>query len=326
MSAIAAIFYRESKLRFTNLGWMFWDLFYPLGYLLVFGVGITHALGAPPGLNGMDYNAFFLAGVLGMASFGIASNTAWGFFFDRDNGIFYEMLTYPLSRAQFLVGKVLFNLLLAVAQAAIAVGLAAALLKVPIRWELWPVLMVGIVGGTAGWFFFFTIFALKIRRNDLFNTVMSVFYFLFLRQLDVLSARAAAALVPHRGAAEPNHLASGLAALQHHRHRRAAADSARRGGLRGLLAGVVRLRRPLPPAAGITVHQWCHSERSEESALVVEVDEGGRTPQPRHKRPVGDLAFEALRPAARDLLGALGAGAGLGEVVAGNQVAVAFDE
>ncbi len=180
MSAIAAIFYRESKLRFTNLGWMFWDLFYPLGYLLVFGVGITHALGAPPGLNGMDYNAFFLAGVLGMASFGIASNTAWGFFFDRDNGIFYEMLTYPLSRAQFLVGKVLFNLLLAVAQAAIAVGLAALLLKVPIRWELWPVLMVGIVGGTAGWFFFFTIFALKIRRNDLFNTVMSVFYFLFL--------------------------------------------------------------------------------------------------------------------------------------------------
>ncbi|MBI2956363.1 MAG: ABC transporter permease [Acidobacteria bacterium] len=180
MSAIAAIFYREGKLRFTNLGWMFWDLFYPLGYLLVFSVGINYALGSPFQTLDLDYNAFFLAGVLGMASFGIASNTAWGFFFDRDNGIFYEMLIYPLSRAQFLAGKVLFNLLLAVAQAAIAVSLAAALLRVPIRWDLWPVLVVGVVGGTAGWFFFFAIFALKIRRNDVFNTVMSVFYFLLL--------------------------------------------------------------------------------------------------------------------------------------------------
>ncbi|MGH9779399.1 MAG: ABC transporter permease, partial [Candidatus Acidiferrales bacterium] len=101
-------------------------------------------------------------------------------FVDRDNGIFYEMLTYPLSRAQFLLGKVMFNLLLAVAQAAIAVSLATLVLKVPIRWELWPVLVAGIVGGTAGWFFFFAIWALKIRRNDIFNTVMSVFYFLFL--------------------------------------------------------------------------------------------------------------------------------------------------
>ena len=46
-----------------------------------------------------------------MASFGIASNTAWSFFLDRDNGIYYEMLTYPMSRAQYLLGKVLFNVL-----------------------------------------------------------------------------------------------------------------------------------------------------------------------------------------------------------------------
>ncbi len=38
MSAISAMLYRESKLRVTNLTYIFWDLFYPLGYLLVFGV------------------------------------------------------------------------------------------------------------------------------------------------------------------------------------------------------------------------------------------------------------------------------------------------
>ena len=51
---------------------------------------MTASMGFTAGLAGVDYNAFFLAGVLGMASFGIASNTAWSFFMDRDNGIFFE--------------------------------------------------------------------------------------------------------------------------------------------------------------------------------------------------------------------------------------------
>ena len=33
------------------------------------------------------------------------------FFLDRDNGIFFEMLTYPLSRSPYMLGKVLFTLL-----------------------------------------------------------------------------------------------------------------------------------------------------------------------------------------------------------------------
>src|SRR6187401_187799 len=120
--------YREGKIRATNLTFIFWDLLYPLGYLLVFGVGMTQAMGMkPPGI-GVDYNAFFLAGVLGMASFGIASNTAWSFFMDRDNGIFLEMLTYPMSRAQYLLGKVLFNVGVALLQAAVTVAVAEVLL------------------------------------------------------------------------------------------------------------------------------------------------------------------------------------------------------
>lgn len=180
MSAVSAVFYREGKIRLTNLTFIFWDLFYPLGYLLVFGVGVNYALGSPLAAAGVDYNAFFLAGVLGMASFGIAANTSWSFFLDRDNGIFYEMLTYPLSRAEYLLGKVLFNVLVAVIQAGITVGLGSVLLGTRIRSGLLPLLLVGVVGGTAGWFFFYAIFALKIRRNDLFNSVTSVFYFVFL--------------------------------------------------------------------------------------------------------------------------------------------------
>jgi ABC-type multidrug transport system permease subunit len=180
VSALAAIFVREGKIRGTNLTFIFWDLFYPLGYLLVFGVGINASLGFTAGSLAVDYNAFFLAGVLTMASFGIAANTSWSFFLDRDNGIFYEMLTYPLSRSQYLVGKVLFNVVVATLQTAITVALSALVLRVPLRAAGWPLLAAATIVGTAGWFFFYAVFALRIRRNDAFNTITSIFYFVFL--------------------------------------------------------------------------------------------------------------------------------------------------
>jgi len=178
VSALSAVMYREGKIRATNALFIFWDVVYPLGYLLVFGVGMNTALG----FSGLptDYHAFFLAGVLGMAGFGIASNTAWSFFMDRDNGIFYEMLTYPISRAEYLLGKVLFNVAIGLVQAFLTVLLAAALLGVPLRPDRFPLLAAAVVVGTAGWFFFYAIFALAIRRNDAFNTVTSIFYFVFL--------------------------------------------------------------------------------------------------------------------------------------------------
>ena len=180
MTGLAAMLFREARLRATNATFIFWDVVYPLAYLLVFGVGMSSALGGNFAGMGAGYSAFFLAGVLGMASFGIASNTAWSLFMDRDNGIFYEMLTYPLSRAAYLIGKVLFNGLIALVQALVTVVLAAVLLDVHVRWAGLPLLVVAVAIGTAGWFFFYAIFALMIRRNDAFNTVTSIFYFVFL--------------------------------------------------------------------------------------------------------------------------------------------------
>jgi ABC-2 type transport system permease protein len=179
MEGLAAVIYREGRIRATNVLFIFWDIVYPLGYLLVFGVGLNSTMRFT-GAGAADYNAFFLAGVLGMASFGIASNTAWSFFLDRDNGIYFEMLTYPISRAQYLLGKVLFNVGIALVQAAVTIGLADAVLGVPVRWATSPLVALMVVVGTAGWFFLYAIFAILIRRNDAFNTVTSIFYFVLL--------------------------------------------------------------------------------------------------------------------------------------------------
>src|SRR5207249_8304090 len=41
-------------------------------------------------------------------------------------------------------------------------------------------LSVAVFVGAAGWFFLYAVFALVIRRNDAFNTITSIFYFVFL--------------------------------------------------------------------------------------------------------------------------------------------------
>ena len=182
MNMILAVMYREYRIRMTSLTWLFYDLFMPLLYLLLFGIGLDRAFAGGLHVGGavVGYNAFFLAGVLSMAGFGIAINTSYGFFVDRDNGIFYEFLTYPMTRAEFLIGKILFNCLLSVIQASITIGLGILLLGISLRWEWTLVVLLGVVLGTAGWFFFLATFALRIRRNDMFNTFINIAYFVLM--------------------------------------------------------------------------------------------------------------------------------------------------
>lgn len=182
MNMILAVMYREYRIRRTSMTWLFYDLVMPLTYLLLFGIGLDRAFAGAISVEGrsVGYNAFFLSGVLSMACFGIAINTSYGFFVDRDNGIFYEFLTYPMTRSQFLVGKILFSTALSCVQTAITVVLGVVILDIPLLWTRLPLTFLAVVAGTAGWFFFLAIFALRIRRNDMFNTVINVAYFLLM--------------------------------------------------------------------------------------------------------------------------------------------------
>ncbi len=182
MNMILAVMYREYLIRTTSMTWLFYDLFMPLTYLLMFGIGLDRAFSSGIAIQGstVSYNAFFLAGVLSMACFGIGINTSYGFFVDRDNGIFYEFLTYPMTRGQFLLGKILFNALLSLTQGAITLTLGTILLGISLRFDLVVFALFGIVLGVAGWFFCLASFALRIRRNDMFNTFINVAYFVLM--------------------------------------------------------------------------------------------------------------------------------------------------
>ena len=147
MSGIGAVFYRDYRQRMTNIAFVFWDLFVPLAYLILFGLGFERMLGGAiaVGGEGFGYIAFLLPGVLGMVTFSVAMNTSWGFFMDKDSGIFYELLTYPITRLQLLIGKISFNLLLALIGSIMAIIVGVALMNAAIRWDLLP-LTAAIVG------------------------------------------------------------------------------------------------------------------------------------------------------------------------------------
>jgi ABC-2 type transport system permease protein len=182
VSSIGAVFYRDYRQRITNIGWLIWDLLVPVAYLMLFGVGFDRAMTADFIIAGaqVDYVAFLLPGVLAMTCFGVAMNTSWGVFMDKDSGIFYEMLTYPVTREQILIGKILFNVILAITGSVLVVLLAVLLLDVEIRVVMLPIAFATIAFTTAGWFFLFSIFAIRMQRMDSFNTLSSAAYIILM--------------------------------------------------------------------------------------------------------------------------------------------------
>ncbi|MCK9410523.1 MAG: ABC transporter permease [Bacteriovoracaceae bacterium] len=182
MKNVLAVVYRDALIRLTSLTWLFFDMAVPLLYLLMFGVGFNKAVGLGVISNGASvaYNDFFLAGVLSMSCFGSAINQAYGFFVDRDNGIFYEFLTYPMTRGEFLLGKMVFQCVMSLAQTALTLTAAVVILGIPVNVMLLPLTVIVVMAGIAGWFFALSIVAFRIKRNDTFNTVINVAYFVLM--------------------------------------------------------------------------------------------------------------------------------------------------
>jgi ABC-2 type transport system permease protein len=182
MRGIAAVFYRDYRQRITNIGIVFWDMFVPLAYLTLFGMGFERALGGSIVVNDQDigYTSFLLPGIIAMITFTVALNTSWGFFMDKDSGIFYELLTYPITRKQLLIGKICFNIMLSLTASSLTIGLGAVGMDVQVRWNLLPLTAAAVMVTTAGWFFLFSAFAIRLRRMDSFNTVTSAAYIILM--------------------------------------------------------------------------------------------------------------------------------------------------
>ena len=182
MNAVSAVFYRDFRQRMTNVTLVFWDLLAPIAYLVLFGIGFEHMIGQAPVVGGhsFSYTAFLVPGILAMVAFGIGLNTSWGFFMDKESGIVYELLTYPITRPQILLGKVCFNILLSLTGAVLVIVIAAGTMGVPVAWQALPLTVLVTVVSTAAWFFMFTGSAISIDRMDAYNAVVGALYILLM--------------------------------------------------------------------------------------------------------------------------------------------------
>ena len=70
--------------------------------------------------------------------------------------------------------------MMSVVQCALTLTAAVFLLDMIIRWQWLPLVFLGVMIGIAGWFFFLSIFAFLIRRNDTFNTALNLAYFVLM--------------------------------------------------------------------------------------------------------------------------------------------------
>ena len=171
---VLAVAGRETRFRFSNFGWLFWDLCYPAGYLLALGAGLSSLLVAD--IAGGSYSAFLLPGILVMAGQTLAVNSSWALFMDRDNGIFFEHLTYPLTRADFLGGRLLFNLGLGALQSIVLIAAAIWVLRVPVDPGRAAVLLAAALAAIPLWFLALFAAAIRIRRMDAYSTFLNVVF------------------------------------------------------------------------------------------------------------------------------------------------------
>ncbi len=110
--AVYIIWYRDVLRFWRDRTRLFASLAQPLLYLLIFGVGLSSALGkgsfAGRGIPAsFNYTQFVYPGILGMAVLFTAIFSAMSVVWDREFGFLREILVAPISRSAVALGKAL---------------------------------------------------------------------------------------------------------------------------------------------------------------------------------------------------------------------------
>ena len=131
LRAVYIIWYRDvirySRDRFRLVA----SLAQPLLYLVIFGTGLSSALGGAGGAGGggfgggvLDYKQFLYGGIIGMSILFIAIFSGMSIVWDREFGFLKEILVAPINRSAVAIGKTLGGATQAMIQGLILLVLA----------------------------------------------------------------------------------------------------------------------------------------------------------------------------------------------------------
>ncbi len=121
---------------------------FPLVFLLVFGSGLSGAMGSliPDAGRAVTFEQFVFPGIIAMSVFFAALFNAVSLVYDREFGILKEMLVAPVSRAAVALGKTLGGATVATLQGTIVfvfAPLVGVRLSPLLVLQLWPIMFLG---------------------------------------------------------------------------------------------------------------------------------------------------------------------------------------
>src|SRR5438128_3813706 len=98
----------------------------PLGFLVVFGIGLARVIGSSSLPGHVSYRVFIFPGILAMSIISSALISTVSIVWDREFGFMREMLVAPASRAALLADKTLGGASIAMTQGLLLLVLAPA--------------------------------------------------------------------------------------------------------------------------------------------------------------------------------------------------------
>jgi ABC-2 type transport system permease protein len=148
MGAVGIIWKREMLRWWRDKPRIIGSTAFPLIFLLVFGSGLSGAMGnmLGGGAAAVDFEQFIFPGIIAMSVFFTALFNAVSLVYDREFGILKEVLVAPVSRAAVALGKTLGGATVATLQGTVIfvfapfVGIRLTPLLVL---QLWPIMFIG---------------------------------------------------------------------------------------------------------------------------------------------------------------------------------------
>lgn len=172
---LSAVFYREYALLARNRVNLIFGLAPTLVYLLLVNTALGNVVGdiAYRGTT-MPFEVFLLPMVLAMSVVSASGTTGMALFQEEMSGVSTQLWSWPLRRSRFLLGKIGAGVALVMAQAMLALTVAAVLFRYPFPVSHWIALLTALILASVAFNGLFLAAAILIRDYRTFSVLTTV--------------------------------------------------------------------------------------------------------------------------------------------------------
>ena len=145
----------------------------PIFYIFLFGLSMARIF---PNYNNYSYLTFIIPGVLSLVSVENSIQASFSFFIDRITGVYEEILSSPVTKADYLVAKVLTSLTIVIIQTSALIIFITPVVNTTLTFINLSIIFFAVILGVISLTCIGLSIALKTESTDKFNAVWSIIY------------------------------------------------------------------------------------------------------------------------------------------------------